>query len=171
MRTSLGSQMSPHTPPYRQAFRIYDPSEADPNVSLDQRFQLVVAAPHCAVETEVALGQLFYSHTGIGVDWIDITDLVGASRQTAYGFAHIVSGYGTNSASVQAVIADRHAIGDRNFIVMQMFSSQEDSHCKLQIVDNLECAVKASAGQDCAFEFNMGCGGEANTVVIGFPRV
>lgn len=109
--------------------------------------------------------------TGIAVDWRDINDLVGASRRTALGFAQTVPGCGANLPAAQTVITEREAAGDRLLIVIQVFSWEHDRLCKLQIVDDLERGVRHIADPDCAFEINMGRGGEAYTLLVGFPRV
>ena len=89
--------MPSRTPPDRQAFRVYDPRETEPDIRLDERFQLAIAAPFCAREVEVALGLLFYGQTGIAADWCEIFELVGAAKRTAYGFAYSVQAASTIS--------------------------------------------------------------------------
>ena len=163
--------MPSHVLPYRQAFRVYDPRESEPNIRLDERFHLAIAAPSCARDVEAALGLLFYDQTGIAIDWCEIFQLVGATRRTAYGFAYSIPGCVDNVERVKAVVAEREAEGDRLFIVIQMFSWEQDFAAKLQIVDDLDRAVSDAADPDCAFEFNMGRGGEPpHTLLIGFKR-
>ena len=164
--------MPSRTPPYRQAFRVYDPRETEPDIRLDERFQLAIAAPFCAREVEVALGLLFYGQTGIAADWCEIFELIGAAKRTAYGFAYLVPGCLDNLDRVKAILADREAAGDRLFIVIQMFSWEQDFAAKLQIVSDLQDAVQDAADPDCAFEVNMGRGGEPpHTLLSGFSRV
>ena len=91
--------MPAHKPPYRQAFRVYDPRETEPDIRLDERFHLAIAAPFCAREVEVAVGLLFYGQTGITIDWVEIFGLVGASKRTAYSFAYSVPGCFDRAAS------------------------------------------------------------------------
>lgn len=160
--------MPSYVPPYRQAFRVYDPRETEPDIRLDERFQLVVAAPFCAPQVEAALGQLFYAQTGIGVDWTDIIDLAGAPRGTAYGWAGLVEGYKGHLDRVNAFVAGRRVEGDCRFLVIQMFGWEQERIGKLSFVDQLECGLKAVIETHCEFYVNMGRSGEPMVVIVGF---
>ena len=140
--------MPSRTPPYRQAFRIYDPRETEPDIRLDERFHLVVAAPFCARDVEAALGLLFYGQTGIAIDWVEIFEFVGASRRTTYGFAYSVPGCIDNVDRLKAIVAEREGAGDRLFIIVQIFSWEQDFAANLLIVVDLDRAIRDSAGPD-----------------------
>ena len=156
-------------PAHRQSFRVYDSALRGADPTFDAGFQLVVAAKQDPDLVEHALAHLRYVHTDVGIDWIDVVEMVGARGRPAYGVAHVVRGCDGYRAALGAIVAEALKAGRDGMILVQLVSQEDREAYTLERLDADVAALFDLNRVDLVFTSTLSPR-ESYAVVVAFDR-